>query len=59
MFAIWIAVLCITAICQFFTKFLDRKYFFGAAIDTDGYVYKKYMSLFFFADNTKIEKIGT
>ncbi len=54
-----IVVLCVTAALFFAMKFLDRKYFFGAVTDTDVYVYKKYMSIFFFADNTKIEKIGT
>jgi FtsH-binding integral membrane protein len=58
-FLFWIVVLCITAGLFFAMKFLDRKYFFGAVNDTDTYVYKKYMSTFFFADNTKIEKIGT
>ena len=58
-FLFWIVVLCVTAALFFAMKFLDRKYFFGAVTDTDVYVYKKYMSIFFFADNTKIEKIGT
>ncbi len=48
-----------TAVARFGLRFLDRKYFFGAVMDADSYVYKEYMSKFFFADNTKIEKIGT
>lgn len=58
-FFVWIAIVWVTAVLRFGVRFLDRKYFFGAVTDADNYVYKKYMSKFFFADNTKIEKIGT
>lgn len=58
-FYFWVVILGLTTVARFLVRLIDRKYIFGAATDADSYIYKKYITKFFLADNTKVEQIGT